>query len=109
MDGAHGDGRHVEVPPVRGAVVLRPEIRCARRKARNSGKYFRVWMRKLNLSYAQVAFALGVHEITVRKWEKQKLVKPIVKLAFDQVFRSKPKHKVIEPQFVAPFNAPERW
>ena len=75
--------------------MLRPEIRHVRRKARTPGKYFRTWMRKLGLSYAEVAYALGVHEITVRNWEKQDLVKPIVRLAFDQVFRGKRRHKVV--------------
>lgn len=56
-----------------------------------------MWMRKLGLSYADVAQGLGVHEITVRNWEKQKLIRVVVKLAFDHVFRSKPKHRVYTP------------
>ena len=69
----------------------------AAKARRVPGSYIRKQRSNLKLSYAQVAQVLGVHEITVRNWEKAELLKPIVKLAFDKAFRDKPKHRVVAP------------
>ena len=67
------------------------DTRGARRRYA-TGAYIRTWMRKLKLSYDDVAEVLGVHPITVRNWEKAGRIRPIVKLAFDKAFRDKPRH-----------------
>lgn len=51
-----------------------------------SGAYIRKWRSNLKLSYEVVAEAMGVHPITVRNWEKQRRLKLMVRLAFDQAF-----------------------
>jgi len=71
----------------------------AAKRRRVPGTYIRKWRSDLGLSYATVAQVLGVHEITVRHWEKAALLKPLIKLAFDKAFREKPKHKVVAPRF----------
>ena len=53
------------------------------------GRYLRRRMAELQISYDDVARALGVHAITVRNWEKQKRLKRIVKLAFERAFEPK--------------------
>lgn len=53
---------------------------------KTSGRYFRRWMRSLDLSYEQVAEDLEVHPVTVRNWEKHG-AKRLVKLAFDNLYR----------------------
>ncbi len=63
---------------------------------RAPGRYFRKWLGKLKLSYADVAARLGVHETTVRNWEKDG-ARPMVKLAFDRAFRTRTPHKVVAP------------
>lgn len=77
---------------------LDPYVQAARRR-RVPGTYVRDWRSALGLTYEEVAEMLGVHPITVRNWEKTKLLKPMVKLAFDKAFRDKPTHKVIAPKF----------
>jgi DNA-binding XRE family transcriptional regulator len=68
------------------------------RGRRATGRYLRKHRTQMELSYTQVAEALGVHEITVRNWEKTKgTLKPIIRLAFDHCFRCKPKFKVVAP------------
>jgi hypothetical protein len=46
-------------------------------------------MADLRLDYEDVAKALGVHPITVRGWEKAKVLRRIVRLAFDKAFEPK--------------------
>lgn len=57
-----------------------------KRKRYALGSYIRVNRERLHLTHEQVAEVLGVHAITVRKWEKSKTIKPLVWLAFQKAF-----------------------
>lgn len=63
-----------------------------------TGRYIRKHRTLRKLTYAQVAKALGVHEITVRNWEKsKKALRPLVVLAFKQAVLRERGYKVIAP------------
>jgi transcriptional regulator with XRE-family HTH domain len=66
---------------------------------RATGRYIRKHRTERGLTYAQVAEAMGVHEITVRNWEKsKKALRPLVVLAFKQaVMTRRGTAKVVAP------------
>ena len=54
-----------------------------------SGAFIKRWRTTLGLKYEDVAEALGVDPITVRNWEKRKILKRYVRLAFEKAFLDK--------------------
>jgi transcriptional regulator with XRE-family HTH domain len=60
-----------------------------KRKRYALGSYIRANRERLGLSYEEVGEVLGVHAITVRKWEASKTIKPMVWLAFQKAFLDK--------------------
>jgi DNA-binding XRE family transcriptional regulator len=67
-----------------------------KRKRYALGSYIRANRERLKLTHEEVAEVLGVHAITVRKWEKSKTIKPLVWLAFQKAFLDKAPRRVIK-------------